>query len=105
MEITHLMIHAITFLVILVPLYQIYSIIRREKGELTKSFWWMFLALVPAALFHLLEFLEIFEIMLLPMEGTLAHSVIDHGVLILIFLSFAWFLNFFRRKYMDQIYG
>ena len=98
-------VHVLTFLVIIIPIYLIWQILRKEVGDITKSLTWVVIGLIPLALYHFLEFLEHFGIMLLPAEGAVSHVVIDHVVAMIAILSFTWFLYFFKKKYIDTIYG
>lgn len=96
-------IHLLTFISILIPAYFIVVILRKERGDLTKSFLWLFIWLLTLAIFHLLEVFESSNINWLPLEGTLSHAVIEHLLTMVVFVAFSAFLYFFKRKYIDMI--
>jgi hypothetical protein len=99
-------IHGITFLAILVPLYYSFKIYNKNKDGLLSALRWLFLSMVPAAIYHLLESLEVLGLYtILPPEGSMSHIILDHATFILVFVGFGIFLRFFKKSFLDPIYA
>lgn len=101
----HSLVHFFTFLMVLIPITIIISILTKERGELTISLLWFVVGLSPLAIYHLFEFLNLFNIVLLPAEETLMHSVISHTAVIIAFLSVGWFVYLFKKRYITLFFS
>ena len=100
-----ILMHLITFLVILLPLALLVFILKKESEELTNSLGVPLVGLIPLAAYHLFEFLLYFGINWFPPEEVLSHEMIGHIVAIIAFLGFAVFLYSFKKKYIDSVYA
>ena len=99
-------VHGITFLAILFPLYYSFKIYNGHKDGLLSALRWLFFSMVPAAIYHLLEAIEVLGLYtILPPEGAMSHIVLDHVAFILVFVGFGIFLRFFKKSFVDPIYA
>ena len=81
-------------------------ILLKERGEeLINSMWWIVAGLLPLAIYHLFEFLLVFNINFLPAEETQIHLILDHALVIVAFISVSWFIYLFKKRYVDPAYS
>jgi len=87
-----MIIHLITFILILIPVLLIIKIIKKPEIKHSKSFLFVLFGFFPLAAYHIIEGLEYFKIHLLPPEGLFGHMIIEHFVLMIALVSFSWFI-------------
>ncbi len=94
--------HISVFLILLIPLYIIFGILRCYKGKFAKVFVLLVLSLIPMALFHFLESLAYFGIEVVPMEYG---EWLEHAVAAIAVLAVGGFLYWFDSHYIRPLYA
>ncbi len=105
MDASLVFVHLLALLSILVPIYFFVKIYRHSKDEFTGAFLGVLLGFAPLVLYSLVEVLDELGMVMLPPEESLVHQAIMHGAEIIAFLTFALFLNWFDKKFVEPFYG
>lgn len=97
------LLHMSIFIALFIPLFIFWKIYSKSKEEFAKKLFIPAIGLILIAIEHLLHSLMYFNIELI--KDPFIESIFEHGSVIFLILTYAYFLLWFKKSYVDPIYG